>query len=268
MNVGRQERFAHALDVLARKLTNSHREDLRRAKTTLNADGGLSAPNTPLWVVRGDIAPAINLNPAEQLHDDLCQYKVLPKLCEDFDIKSWVRKTALEIGSNTAPAEIRDALYAYVIENYGQFDPATKATLRRSPILKTDRGDWVSPESITDIRAKDAQELKPVLNFPHQDYVQDSELSKALGFRRKATGADLVAYARLVQRNPDMAESCVNTLWKTRKLLDPKTISQLSTIPFLSNTLGGLTSPCDTYLPTDLNLTCLGSEAAFVKGGL
>ena len=267
VNVERQKRFAHALDVLARKLTNSHREDLRRAKTTLNADGGLSAPNTPLWVVRGDIAPAINLSPAEQLHADLCQYKVLPKLCEDFDIKSWVRKTAQEIGSNTAPAEIRDALYAYVIENHGQFDPATKATLRRSPILKTDRGDWVTPESITDIRAKDAQELKPVLNLPHQDYVQDSELSKALGFRRKATGADLVAYARLVQRNPDMAESCINTLWKTRKLLDSKTISQLSTIPFLSNTLGGLTSPCDTYLPTDLNLACLGSEAAFVKGG-
>ena len=52
-----------------------------------------------------------------------------------------------------------------------------------------------------------------------------------------------------------------------RRLLDPKIISQLSMVPFLSNTLGGLTSPRDTYLPTDLNLACLGSEVAFVKGG-
>ena len=63
-----------------------------------------------------------------------------------------------------------------------------------------------------------------------------------------------------------MAERCSNTLWKMRRLLDSKVISQLSTIPFLSNTLGGLTSPLDTYLPTSLNLACLGSEAAFVIG--
>ena len=267
VNVERQKRFAHALDVLARKLSNSHREDLKRARTTLNADGGLSAPNMPLWVVKGDITSAIKLSAAEQLHADLCQYKVLPKLCEDFDVKSWVRRSAEEIGSNAAPTEIRDALYAYVIERHGQFDPATRAILRRSPILKTDCGDWVTPESITDIRAKYAQDLEPILNLPHQDYVQDSELSKALSFKKKVTGEDLVAYARLVQQNPDMAESCINTLWKMRKLLDPKIISQLSTIPFLSNTLGSLTSPLDTYLPTELNLACLGSEAAFVKGG-
>ena len=266
-DVERQKRFAHALDVFTRKLSSQNREDLRQASTTLNAAGGLSAPNTPLWVVQSDIAPAVDLEPVQRLHLDLCQYKVLPKLCKDFEIRTWVLQTAERIRSDTASPDERDALYAYVTERSGQFDQATKATLRRSPILKTDRGDWVTPESITDIRAKDAQELKPVLNLPHQDYVQDSELSKALGFRRKVTGADLVAYARLVQRNPDMAERCINALWKTRKLLDPKTISQLSTIPFLSNTLGELTSPCDTYLPTDLNLACLGSEAAFVKGG-
>ena len=264
-DIALQQKFAHAIDVFERRLSTSNREDLKRAETTLNADGGLSAPNMPLWVVQGDIASAIKLSAAEQLHLDLCQYKVLPKLCEDFDIKSWVRKTAEEIRSKIASPEVRDALYAYVIERHGQFDQTTKAILRRAPILKTDRGDWATPESIIDIRARSAKDLQAVLNFPRLDYAQDVELAKALGFKKKVSGADLVAYARQVQQNPEMAESCANTLWKLRRLLDPKTVSQLSTVPFVSNTLGGLTSPLDTYLATDLNLVCLGPEAAFVK---
>ena len=265
-NVERQKRFADSLDVLTRKLSGRNREDLRQASTTLNAAGGLSAPNTPLWVVQGDIAPAVDIEPAQRLHPDLCQYKVLPRLCEHFDIKSWVRQTAENVGSDTASPNQRDALYAYVIERRGQFDRTTKAILKQSPILKTDRGDWVPPVSIIDIRTRNAEDLREVMNFPHPEYAQDVELSKALSFKRKITGADLVGYARLVQQNPEMAESCSNTLWKMRRLLDSKVISQLSTIPFLSNTLGGLSSPLGTYLPTDLNLACLGSEAAFVKG--
>ena len=266
-NVERQKRFAHALDVFARKLSSQNRDDLRQASTTLNAANGLSAPNAPLWVVQGDIAPAVDLEPAQRLHPDLGQYKVLPKLCEHFDIKTWVRQTAEEIRSDTASPNQRDSLYAYVIEKSGQFDQTTKAVLKRSPILKTNSGDWVTPESIVDIRTRNAEDLRAVLNFPHSDYARDVDLAKALRFKNKVGGSDLVAYARLVQQNPEMAESCANTLWKMRRLLDPKIISQLSMVPFLSNALGGLTSPLDTYLPTELNLACMGSEVAFVKGG-
>ena len=265
-NVERQKRFAHALDVFSRKLSSRNREDLMQASTTLNAAGGLSAPNTPLWVVQGDVAPAVDIEPEKRLNPDLCHYKVLPRLCENFDIKSWVRRITEEIRSDAASPNQRDALYAYIIERSGQFDQTTKALLKRSPILKTDRDDWATPESIIDVRARNAEDLRPVLNFPHPEYAKDVELAKALSFKKKVTGADLVAYAGLVQQNPEMAESCANMLWKMRRLLDSKVISQLSTIPFLRNTLGGLTSPLDTYLPTNLNLACLGSEAAFVKG--
>ncbi len=265
-NVKRQKRFAHALDVFARKLSNQNREDLRRASTTLNAAGGLSAPNAPLWVVQDDVVPAVDLEPEKRLHPDLCQYKVLPKLCEDFDIKSWVRQTAEEIRLGTASPNQREALYAYVIERHGQFDQTTKAILRRSPILKTDSGDWATPESIIDIRTRNAEDLRVVLNFPNADYARDMDLAKSLRFKNKVSGVDLVAYARMVQQNPGMAETCANTLWKLRKLLDPKTISQLSKIPFLRNTSGALTSPTNTYLPTELNSVCLGPDAAFAKG--
>ena len=266
VSVDRQKRFAHALDVFAQKLSSQNREDLRQSSTTLNADGGLSAPNMPLWVVQGDIAPAVDLEPAQRLHPDLSQYKVLPKLCENFDIKSWVRQTAENIRSGTASPNQRDALYGYVIERRGQFDQTTKVALKRSPILKTERGDWAMPESIMDIRIRNAKDLKAVLNFPHSDYARDAELAKALRFKKKVSGEDLVAYARMVQQNPGLAESCANTLWKLRKLLDLKIIAQLFTIPFLRNTSGGLTSPMNTYLPTELNLVCLGPDAAFVKG--
>ena len=265
-DVNRQKRFAHALDVFARNLSNQNREDLKQASTTLSADGGLSAPNMPLWVVQSDIAPAVDLEPAQRLHPDLGQYKVLPKLCENFDIKSRVRQTTESIRSGKASPSQRDALYGYVIERRGQFDQTTKAALKRSPILKTDLDDWATPESIIDIRTRNAEDLRAVLNFPHPEYARDAELAKALRFRNKVSGADLVAYALMVQQNPRLAESCASTLWKMRRLLDPKIISQLSEVPFLSNTLGSVTSPLDTYLPTDLNLACLGSEAAFVKG--
>ena len=153
--------------VFTQKLSSQNHEDLRQASTTLNADGGLSAPNMPMWVVQGDIAPAVDIEPAQRLHPDLGQYKVLPKLCENFDIKSWVRQTAESIRSGTASPNQRDALYAYVIERRGQFDRTTKAILKQSPILKTDRGDWVPPASIIDIRTRNAADLWDVLNFPH-----------------------------------------------------------------------------------------------------
>ena len=267
INVERQKRLAHALDVFSRKLSRQNREDLGQASTTLNAAGGVSAPNAPLWVVQGGIAPAVEIEPAQRLHPDLDQYKVLPKLCKNFDITTWVHQTAEKIRSDTASPNQRNALYAYVIEKSGQFDQTTKAILKRSSVLKTDSGDWATPESIVDIRTRNAEDLRAVLNFPHSDYAPDVDLAKALRFKNKVGGADLVAYARLVQQNPEMAESCADTLWKMRRLLDPKIISQLSGIPFLSNTVGGLTSPLDTYLPTDLNLACLGSEVAFVMGG-
>lgn len=264
-NVERQKRFAHALDIFARKLSSQNREDLRQASTTLNADGGLSAPNMPLWVVQGDIAPSVDLEPEKLLHPDLCQYKVLPKICEDFDIKTWVRQTAEEIRSGTASPNQREALYAYVIGRHGQFDQTTKSILRRAPILKTDRGGWATPKSVIDMKARNAEDVRAVLNFPHPEYALDVGLAKALSFKKKVTGADLVAYARLVQQNPDMAESFARTLWRVRRLLDSTTVKGLSGIAFVSNTLGGLTSPSDTYLPTDLNLLCLGPEAAFAK---
>ena len=154
--------------------------------------------------MQGDIAPAVDLEPAQQLHPDLCQYKVLPKLCENFDITTWVRQTAEGTRLGTASPNQRDALYAYVIEKSGQFDQTTKAVLKRSPILKTDSGDWVTPESIVDIRTRNAEDLRAVLNFPHPDYARDVDLAKALRFKNRVGGADLVAYARLVQQNPEM----------------------------------------------------------------
>ena len=265
-NIERQKRFAQALDVFARKLSTPNREDVKRANTTLNAEEGLRAPDLPLWVVNDGIDCAIDLALSHQLHPDLRQYQVLPKLCKMFDTKTWIRETAEKIRLNTATQEERNALYSHVIERRGQFDQTIKAILRRSPILKNDRGSWVTPETITDARARNANDLRPVLYLPHPDFAQDAQLAKSLGFKKQVTGEDLVEYAKLVQKNPDMAESCASALWTMRRLLDSKIISQLSTVPVVRNSLGGLTCPPDTYLRTSLNETCLGPETPFVIG--
>ena len=184
-NVERQKRFANSLDVLTRKLSERNREDLRQASTTLNAAGGLSSPSAPLWVVQGDIAPAVDIEPAQRLNPDLCQYKVLPRLCEHFDIKSWVRQTAENVGSGTASPNQRDALYAYVIERHGQFDRTTEAILKQSPILKTDRGDWVPPVSIIDMRTRDAEDLREVMNFPHPEVCTGCRTIQSIEFQKE-----------------------------------------------------------------------------------
>ena len=265
-SIDQQRKFAHALDAFSRKLTRDHKEDLRTTASTLTAAGTLDAPKRPLWIVDENIS-SLGLIPSErQLHSELHQFKALVSLCEEFGIVKWTRDVAKRSSDGTASEEEREALYQHILGAQGKFDRKTKSLLRKSPVLKDHQGHWVAPSAITGRRVLGARHLEPVLHFPHQDYSSDSDMSRALGFRRKVDGDDLVSFAKLVAEDNEYAERFEGALWNLRRLLSPQVIKKLSNYPFVRNSLGGVSQPGNIYLRTQLNDVCLGREAPFVVG--
>ena len=106
--------------------------------------------------------------------------------------------------------------------------------------------------------------MEPVLHLPHEDYRRDLQLKKAFGFRTKVNGDDLIDYASLVSGSPELAGGFEECLSKMDRLLSPPVIKKLSRIPFILNSNGRLSQPTETYLPTELNRSCLGQETPFV----
>ena len=247
-------------------MTKEHKEDLRTTASTLTAAGTLGAANGPLWVVDEEIS-SLGLVPQErQLHPQLHRFKAVVSLCEKFDIVKWTRDVAEKTGAGKASEEEREALYQHIIGTKGKLDRKTKSLLRKSPVLKDHQGRWVAPSAITGRRVPGARHLEPVLHFPHQDYSSDSDLSRALGFRRKVDGDDLVSFAKLVSENNELAEQFEGALWNLRRLLSSQVIRKLSNYAFVRNSLGGVSRPGNTYLRTQQNDVCLGRDAPFVVG--
>ncbi len=266
LSVDRQVKFARAIDAFSRKLTREHKDDLRTTPSTLTAAGTLDAPKGPLWIVGENIVSLRLVPPERQLHPRLNQFKAMVNLCEKFDIVKWTRDVAKRAGDGTASEEEREALYQQIVRTNGKLDRKTKSLLRKSPVLKDYRGHWVAPSAIIGRRVPGARHLEPVLHFPHQDYASDSDMSRALGFRRKVDGDDLVSFAKLVAEDNEYAERFEEALWNLRHFLSPQVIRKLSNYPFVRISLGGVTKPGDAYLRTQLNDVCLGREAPFVVG--
>ena len=262
LSVERQIEFAGALDTLFRKLSKHNKCDLKNSETTLAADGTLGAPRA-LWVIDPEVASANLVPKSDQLHPRLHESRVVAGLCQTFDIARWAREVAQKALTGTASDDELAALYSHILATHGQFDRTTKTTLRKSPVMRDHQGRWVEPASITEIRVAGASHLEPVLHFPHPDYERDSKLKRALRLRKKISGEDVIKYANLVTKQPEFAERFEDALWKLRRLLTPETISKLAKIAFVRNSLGGLTLPSRTYLPTPLNKSCLGQESPF-----
>ena len=240
LSVDRQGKFAQALDAFSRKLTREHKEDLRTTASTLTAAGTLDVANGPLWIVDEEISSLGLVLPERQLHPKLHQFKAVVSLCEKFDIVRWTKDVAEKSGVGTASEEEREALYRHIIGTKGKLDRKTKSLLRKSPVLKDHQGHWVAPSAITGRRIPGARHLEPVLHFPHQDYSGDSDLSGALGFRKKVDGEDLVSFAKLVAEDNEYAERFEEALWSLKRLLNPQVIKKLSSYPFVRNSLGGV----------------------------
>ncbi len=261
-----QRKFAQALDALASHLSKQNREDLKKSPTMLAADGSLQAPEK-LWVVDPAIASVCPIPPLERLHPLLTEYKTLVKLCNKDDAKKWIQKTVQQVQDGTASEEQRIALYNFILASRGQhLDRKTWAMLRKTPVLRDHRNEWVMPKAIILRKAVGAPQLEAALHFPHPDYENDKELAEALRFKKKVTGEDIVRYAHIVETQPDLAPEFEETLQKFSRILTKQEFEKLKTVAFLQSSQGKLASPATLYLRTPHTLACLGDDAKFITG--
>lgn len=260
-----QRRFANAFDVLASRLSQKNREDLKTSPTTLAADGSLQAPEK-LWIVDPAIASVCPIPASGQLHPILNGYKMLVRLCNKYDEKKWIQKIAQQVQDGTGSEDQRIALYNFLLTKHGHLDRKTWALLRKTPVLRDHKNQWVMPKSITLHKASGAQQLEAALHFPHSDYEHDRELAEALRFKKKVTGEDIVTYAHIVVTRPDLAQEFEETLQKFSKSLTKQELGQLRTVAILKSSQGTLASPSTLYLRTPRNVACLGDDAMFVTG--
>jgi Protein NO VEIN, C-terminal len=260
-----QQKFASAFDALASHLSHQNREDLKRSPTTLAADGSLQAPEK-LWIVDPAIASACPIPASERLHPTLAGCKILVRLCNKYDTKKWISKTAQHVQDGAASEDQRTALYHFVLATHGHLDRQTWAILRKTQVLRDHRNDWVMPKTITLRKATGAPQLEAALHFPHPDYENDRDLAEALRFKKKVAGEDIVRYAYIVATRPNLAQEFEESLQKFSRILTKQEFEKLRTVPFLLSSRGNLASPSTLYLRTPHNVACLGDDAMFVAG--
>ncbi|HVB25626.1 MAG TPA: DUF3883 domain-containing protein [Ktedonobacteraceae bacterium] len=260
-----QRNFANAFDVLATHLSQQNREDLKKSPTTLAADGSLQSPEK-LWIVDPAIASVCPIPASERLHPILAGYKTLVRLCNKYDAKKWIHKTAQQVQDGAASEDQRTALYHFVLATHGRFDRKTWGILRKTQVICDHRNQWVTPKAITLRKTVGASQLEAALHFPHPDYENDKELAEALRFKKKITAEDIVKYAHIIVTQPDLAPEFEETLQRFSRILTKQEFEKLRTVPFLQSSQDKLASPSTLYLRTPHNVVCLGDDAMFVAG--
>jgi hypothetical protein len=261
-----QAQFARALDHHSRKLSKENLIDLNSSPTTLAADNSLQSPSSPLWVVDATIAGVCPVLSGQRLHPSLLTSKTITKLCRKFDVPAWARNTAKKIQDGGAIEEEQEALYGYILSVHGNLGRTTKALLRKLPVLRGHKGEWVPPCQITTRRTGMAKRLEAVLHFPSRDYAGDMDLARAFRFKTRIEAEDILKYAQLIKDRPELAESFEGVLQQLGKVLNRSLVTKLSQVPFLRDSLGGISAPTSIYIRNRLNSICLDDTAPFMQG--
>jgi len=114
--------------------------------------------------------------------------------------------------------------------------------------------------------AAGAKRLALVLSFPSRELARSPRAVKALRFRNKLTGADIVRYAQAAANDPELANEIEATLYELQRFLTPRVTTQLRSLPILRSRGGALLAPERAYARTARLLACLGEHSAFAIG--
>jgi Domain of unknown function (DUF3883) len=263
--VERQRSMAEALTKLSRQLSNPNRKDLRLTASTLAGDGSLSRPDDLIRVESAmwDVCPA----PVEsRLHRSLLGFRVIANLCKPFEIDAWIQKAAARAADETIELEEREALYERLISEQLKLSPKALALVRRSPVMKDHRGDWVTPEAMALLPTAQAAVLEPVLHAPARDLAKRPALMRRLRIRRILIGDDLVKFATTVAEYPERAGPLEDLLKNNLRLLMPRTLTALGRSAFLRSQSGSIAKPHDLHIDNAGNRACLENGDAIVAG--
>lgn len=262
---GRQQHMASTLTALGRRLSNANRKDLKETASTLAADGGLKLATSLVRVERDfwDVCPEPL---SSRLHPCLLGHAAIAGLCRPFVLDTWIVEAAGRAAGGAIADGERDALYRHLLSDGDKLGRKAMAAVRRSPVVKDQRGAWVSPADLVQLPREQARIFDAVLSAPAPPLAKRRDFLRRLRIRRKLVGEDLVRLGETIG-DADAAARFEDLLGRQLALLTPRTVERLRDIAFLRSRTGALYRPADLHLPTAANLACLGSEARIVAGG-
>jgi len=256
---GTQHRSASALTALAKKLSPQNRRDLRDSPSTLTATGRLEAAEK-LVRVSPDMWEACPEPLASRLHPVLYDDHAVSRYCQPFDLTRWIEEAAERAADGTITESEHEALYRHLLMPETKLSSRLVGIVRRSPVLKDDKGNWARPDGLALIPARDARLLGRVVRGPAAAVRKRSDLLDRLAIRRKVVGGDLIALAQAIEVSSELAEPFEELLRRQAALLTPKVVAGLSKIAFLRSRAGRLIAPSRAHLPTGINLSCLSDD--------
>lgn len=265
LDVGIQVRSAEALTKLSARLTAAHRTDLGSTPSTLTADGRLAPANTLIKVdeLNWDDCPEPLAN---RLDRRLNHARAVAKHCKPFNLSRWVEDACARAAVGESEERERHAVYRWLTQPDVKMTPRLLATIRRSPIVKDHRGDWVSPVELCLPPPREISDLSSVLHLPSKDLAKRTNLLNRLKIRRKIAASDLVALARLVASDPTLAPTLERLLLRHSRLLRVSDFKALSTIPCLLARSGDIAAPRDLHLAAPNNIEWLADDRLIVAG--
>jgi hypothetical protein len=265
LEINSQIQCVNALNANSRRLSNQNRNDLKLAPTTLAATGAL-AQAQGLYRVPIELSKTCPVPLSQQLHPDLTHSKVLGKPWTSKALMKWVQEVCERAELGEASAQEREAIYMYVLSIDGRLPPAAKKAVINAPILLDSLNEWVEPKNITLRNVAGARIFGHALHFPHRDYAKNTALARALGFRVRISGDDVVRFAELIPDNNQLTEHFEIALQKYTALLTKRIIKQLTAIPFLRCSDGVLRAPSEVYLNTAKLQACVGPKGPYPAG--
>ncbi len=233
--------------------------------STLAADGNLRTAENLIRVDRDfwDVCPEPL---ASRLHPSLLEYKGIADLCRPFALDGWIIDASNRAVAGTIEDSERETLYQYLLSDGATVSHKTLAAVRRSPVVRDQRANWVAPDDLVRLPPTEAAFLDAVVSMPAPELAKRANLLRRLRIRSKLSADDLIRFAPKIGDDVGVAKTFEQLLNRNQDLLTPKAVVSLRLIPFLRNRKGVLLTPEQLHLPTTINLACLDAENDIVAG--
>jgi hypothetical protein len=260
-----QKRQASALSAFPRRLSKQMRFDLGNTPSTLSATGDLR-PAIELMIVDPDLWADCPEPEANRLHPDLVPFKAISVHCRVFDEEQWLIDAAKRAADAAPNDRERETLYRKLLAREAPISRAALSALRSNPVVKNQRGDWVAPVEMVNLKKALARFLDPAIDGPSKDLLAAPNLMARLRIRENLSSTDLVRFARLVEDQPKTAERFEKLLTDNLKLLSTAIVEELRKITWLRTKSGQLAAPENLHLDTATNRLCIGDDDLIVAG--
>lgn len=260
-----QKRLAAALSVFPRRLTKQHKADLGKTASTLSATGALR-PAAELMIVDPELWADCPEPEENRLHRDLVTYKAISGHCRVFDEERWLIDAAERAAIAAPDDRERETLYRKLLAREAPISRAALSALRANPVIKNQRGEWVAPADMVNLKRPLARLLDPAIDAPSKELLAAPALLARLRVRETLNGADLIRYARGLADRLEMADRFERLLGDNLKLLTASIVEELRNIPCLKSRSGVLATPSGLHLDTPTNRLCIEDDGRIIGG--